>query len=61
MSTRGSRFRQSDVTRALRGAEKAGVRVERIEVEVSGRIVIFSGAPGACRHPVNLWDEELGR
>lgn len=61
MRSRASRFRQSDLTRALRGAEKAGMHVERVEIEAGGRIVIFSGSPGSRGGPFNPWDEELGR
>lgn len=59
MSSRVSRFRQSDVTRALRGAEKGGMCVDRIEIEAGGKIVIFGGAPLALRSRANPWDEEL--
>jgi hypothetical protein len=61
MRSRASRFRQSDLTRALRGAAKAGMLVERVEIEASGRIVIFSGVPGSGGAPLNPWDEELSR
>ncbi|PSJ36231.1 hypothetical protein C7I55_27300 [Sphingomonas deserti] len=61
MSRRALRFRQSDLTRAVRGAEKAGLRIERIEIETSGKIVIFSGSVTGKRGPPNPWDEELSR
>ena len=61
MPGRASRFRQSDLTRALRGAEKGGLCVERVEIEASGKIVIFSGLAASCRGPSNPWDEELSR
>lgn len=56
-----ARFRQSDLTRALRGVEKGGMCVARIEIEASGKIVIFSGSALSCRSPSNPWDEELSR
>ncbi|MGR6327704.1 hypothetical protein ACU5AX_01425 [Sphingomonas sp. XXL09] len=57
MSAR-ARFRQEDVTRALKGAVAAGMRVGRIEIEPNGRIVILSetAAPTADR---NSWDDVL--
>ena len=61
MPGRGFRFRQSDLTRALRGVEKGGMRVERVEIEASGKIVIFSGLAVSARGPFNPWDEELNR
>jgi hypothetical protein len=35
-------FKQSDVTRALRGATKAGIEVDRCEIAKDGRIVIVA-------------------
>ncbi|MBI0475019.1 hypothetical protein D9601_06550 [Sphingomonas sp. MA1305] len=57
MSAR-ARFRQEDVTRALKGAVAAGMRVGRIEIDPNGRIVILSetAAPTADR---NSWDDVL--
>lgn len=57
MTARATRFRQADVTRALRGAIAAGQRVARAEIDPNGKIVIVFGA-GA---PVsgNEWDEVL--
>lgn len=37
-----ARFRQEDVTRAVKGCEKAGMRVGRVEIAPDGRIVISS-------------------
>lgn len=53
-----ARFKQADLTRAVRGVEAAGVRVGRIEIDPNGKIVILSektGKPGAA----NEWDEVL--
>jgi hypothetical protein len=61
MPSRVPRFRSSDLTRALRGVEKGGMGVDRIEIEASGKIVIFSGSALSGRSPRNPWDEELGR
>ena len=53
-------FKQADVTRALRGAVAAGVEVQRIEIDKTGKIVVITGRPE--RVPVsniNDWDEVL--
>lgn len=36
-------FRQSDVTRAVKAALAAGVRIERIEIDKDGKIVVVVG------------------
>jgi KaiC/GvpD/RAD55 family RecA-like ATPase len=54
-----SSFKQSDVTRALRGAGKAGLRVHRIEIEPGGKIVIIADDVNARADATNPWDEEL--
>jgi hypothetical protein len=58
MSRGTQAFRQSDVTKAVKGAVNAGLEVQRIEIE-SGKIVVFAGRPD-LRPPgqsVNEWDE----
>jgi hypothetical protein len=40
MSRRRSTFSQADVTRASRGAVKAGLPVRRVEIDATGKIVI---------------------
>lgn len=42
MSRSAQSFRQGDVTRAIKGAVKAGFRVGRIEI-VDGKIIVFAG------------------
>jgi hypothetical protein len=37
-----AKFRQVDVTRALKAARAAGITVARYEIDVDGRIAIFS-------------------
>jgi hypothetical protein len=46
MSPRPAKFRQVDVTRALRAAKAAGILVARYEIDETGKIVIVSGTPG---------------
>jgi hypothetical protein len=36
-------FKQTDLTRALKGAAKAGVEVQRFEIDREGKIVVVSG------------------
>jgi hypothetical protein len=43
MSRRQQSFKQDDVTRALRGAVKAGLNVQRYEIDREGKIVVFTG------------------
>ena len=38
-----SRFRQSDLTRALKGAIAAGIKIASIEIDPAGKIVIMTG------------------
>lgn len=56
MSRAGQTFRQGDVTRAVKGVVKGGLKVERVEVDSAGRIVIFTdkSVSAAIR---NEWDE----
>jgi hypothetical protein len=43
MSRGAQTFRQGDVTKALKGAVKAGLKVERVEIDRDGKIVVFTG------------------
>jgi len=40
MTRRPARFTQADVTRAVKGAASAGLRVGRIEITPEGKIVL---------------------
>ena len=55
-----ARFKQVDLTRAVRGVEKAGMRVGRVEIMPDGRIMLSSTE---ASEPVvlNPWDEDLPR
>lgn len=54
--TRKTQFKQADLTRAIKGAEAAGKRVVRAEIEPSGRIVLVF-ANGNSDNASNPWDE----
>jgi hypothetical protein len=41
MSRAPAKFRQADVTRAMRGAIKAGLSVSRVEIDRDGKIVVI--------------------
>jgi hypothetical protein len=45
MSRRPSTFKQSDVTRALKGVRAAGIEVFRVEIDVNGKLVVITSAP----------------
>ena len=53
------RFRQSDVTRAIKAAIAAGIDVARVEIDKEGKIVIVTGKPDPVQNSVDL-DRELG-
>lgn len=55
---RRASFKQSDVTRALKGVEKAGMRVGRVEITPNGKIVIQSQDDSDNRIR-NEWDDVL--
>lgn len=54
--TQGARFKQSDLTRAVKGCEKAGLRVGRVEIDINGKIVIMSAATSP-KAAGNDWDD----
>jgi hypothetical protein len=64
MSRGAQSFRQGDVTKALKAAEKAGFKVLRAELRRDGSILLdFNSLPGAPtpRDPNdNEWDEVAG-
>jgi hypothetical protein len=41
VSRRSASFTQADVTRASRGAVKAGLAVRRVEIDEAGKIVVI--------------------
>ena len=59
MSRRAQPFTQADITKALKGAEKAGFKVQRAEVRSDGSIILdFNAPPIAVSGTVDL-DREL--
>lgn len=58
--TAAARFKQSDVTRAVKGATAAGLRVGRVEIDIHGKIVIMSERVSPDADP-NPWDAVLGK
>ncbi len=57
--TVAAKFKQQDVTRAVKGAKAAGMRVGRVEIDPNGRIVILSESVAPASEP-NPWDTVLG-
>lgn len=45
MSRGACTFRQSDLTKALKAAQAAGIKIARYEVDRDGKIVVISGKP----------------
>jgi hypothetical protein len=58
MSRGTQTFRQGDVTKALKGAQNAGLEVQRVEIE-AGKIVVFAGKPDQRSEgrSANEWDD----
>jgi hypothetical protein len=58
MTRAPSIFRQQDVTKAIKGATKAGVNIARIEIARDGKIVIITAteAAGIGAGEENTWD-----
>ena len=50
-------FKETDLTRALRAARKAGAEVERVEIDRDGRIVLVLKNGDNIFPESNEWDE----
>ena len=53
-------FRQSDLTRAIKGVKAAGEVVARVEVDAGGKIVIITDKAGDARQANDL-DAWIGK
>jgi hypothetical protein len=53
--TKRLRFRQSDLTRATKALNAAGVEVARIEIEPDGRIVLITARGGRIDADTGIW------
>src|SRR5262249_22622306 len=57
MARAPSRFRQGDVTRAVKAVVAAGVEVREVLVDTDGKIRVIAGKPANEAHgPQNEWD-----
>ena len=63
MSRGQQTFKQSDLTKAIKGAVKAGIAVGRVEVYKNGKIVIVTARPEDAENEEksgkNEWDGAL--
>jgi hypothetical protein len=55
MSRGAHKFKQGDVTKAVKGAVNAGLAVQRVEIDKTGKIILFTGA--STEATANEWDE----
>jgi hypothetical protein len=56
MSRGAHKFKQGDVTKAIKGAVNAGLSVKRVEIE-GGKIIVFAGRPDDQSKPTGGWDD----
>jgi hypothetical protein len=56
---RDQTFRKTDLVRALKAAQAAGVPGPRVEIDRRGTIVIMPGDPPKDSDAANSWDEVL--
>jgi len=61
MSRAPSRFRQRDVTAAIKAVEAAGYPVRYVRISRDGDIEIEIGTPAELPTPINPWDVVLTR
>jgi len=63
MSRGQQTFKQSDVIKALKATVKAGIAVERVEIDKNGKIVVVTARPEDAanreRPEQNEWDGVL--
>jgi hypothetical protein len=61
MARAPSKFRQGDVTRAVKAVAAAGVEVREVVVDIDGKIRVIAGKPETVQTPnsleeANEWD-----
>jgi hypothetical protein len=58
MSRGPQNFKQADVVKAIKAAQKAGLPVARVEISPDGRIVVIAGKAGPDQDvaSTNEWD-----
>ncbi|MET4847183.1 hypothetical protein [Bradyrhizobium japonicum] len=56
MSRGAQTFKQGDVTKALKGAVKAGLSVQRVEIDKDGKIILITGEMLPSAATGNEWD-----
>jgi hypothetical protein len=56
MSRGAHKFKQGDVTKAIKGAVNAGLAVKRVEIE-GGKIIVFTGQDNKPPAAMNEWDD----
>lgn len=49
-------FKQSDVTRALKGVTAAGMKTARVEIDPNGKIVVYPESRAANDDGPSDWD-----
>jgi hypothetical protein len=54
--TAPAKFKQGDVTRAIKGARAAGFKVARFEIDPNGKIIIYTESRAANDDGPNDWD-----
>lgn len=54
-----ARFTQTDLKRAVKGAEDGGLRIGRIEIDPNGKIVIYPMGTAPKPATDNSWDDVL--
>ncbi|MBK6708485.1 MAG: hypothetical protein IPG54_13875 [Sphingomonadales bacterium] len=59
-ASRRSNFKQADATRALRAAQKAGLKPSGYRIDPSGAIIVMLNDSAPASHATgNPWDDEL--
>ncbi|CAN5348703.1 hypothetical protein BH10PSE12_BH10PSE12_18770 [soil metagenome] len=54
-----SRFRQVDITRAIKAMTAAGLAIDRVEIAIDGTVTVFAADDGQARGRPNSMDALL--